>query len=119
MPGKDGKNALPALGLAEGVARNTEINKAGKSVSTAPGGNVYGLGLDSAGINLSSANAISAAQSVIGLAMTNIKNAYKDLLNAATPATAQPKAVTGPVPAYITAQIANYTAGLNRLTGGG
>jgi hypothetical protein len=119
MPGKNGKNALPSLGLSEGVARNTAINKAGKSVSTAPGGNVYGLGLDSAGIDLSSANAISAAQSVIGQAMTKIKNAYQDLLSAATPASAQPKTVSGPVPAYLTAQIANYQAGLDRLTGGG
>ena len=119
MPGKDGKNALPSLGLTEGVARNTAINKAGKSVSTAPGGNVYGLGLDSAGIDLSSANAISAAQSVIGQAMTKIKNAYQDLLTAATPATAKPPTISGPAPAYLTAQIANYQAGLDRLTGGG
>jgi hypothetical protein len=118
LPGKDGKNALPALGLVQGVARNTAINAAGKSVSTAPGGNVYGLGLN-AQIDLSTKNSISAAQSVIGQAMTKIKNAYQDLLTAATPQSAKPKAITGTVPSYITAQLANYTAGLNRLTGGG
>ncbi|MDB5439980.1 MAG: hypothetical protein JWM33_2407, partial [Caulobacteraceae bacterium] len=118
LPGKTGKNALPALGLTQGVARNTTINDAGKSVSTAAGGNVYGLGLN-AQIDLSDKNSISAAQSVIGQAMTKIKNAYQDLLTAATPQSAQPKAITGTVPSYITAQLANYTAGLNRLTGGG
>ncbi len=46
MPGAVGKNALPALGLTAGVARNTTVNKAGQTTSTAPGGQVYGLGLD-------------------------------------------------------------------------
>jgi hypothetical protein len=116
MPGPNGKNALPALGLTAGVARNTTINKAGQSVSTARGGQVYGLGLDSS-INLSDKASITHAQSILQLALTKIKTAYQGLVTAATPASAQPKAITGTVPAYITAQIANYQAGLDRLTG--
>jgi hypothetical protein len=49
-----------------------------------------------------------------------VRTAYKDLV-----AGAQPKGVqtanasaNGPVPAYLTNQIANYQAALNRLTGG-
>jgi hypothetical protein len=118
MPGPNGKNALPALGLAPGVARNTTVDKNGKTVSTAQGGTVYGLGLDSS-INLSDKTSITHAQSILQLALTKIKNAYQGLVTAATPASAKPQAITGTVPAYLTAQIANYQAGLDRLTGGG
>ena len=52
-----------------------------------------------------------------------IRKAYQGLVTAATPATPQSVAAkaakaSGPVPAYLTAQIANYQAGLARLTGG-
>jgi hypothetical protein len=48
-----------------------------------------------------------------------IRTIYKDLLAAATPKSAQAAAATGKAPAYLTNQIANYQAALNRLTGGG
>jgi hypothetical protein len=116
LPGPVGKNALPSLGLTAGIARNTTVNKAGQSVSTASGGTAYGLGLDTS-INLSDKASITHAQSILQLALTKVKTAYQGLVTAATPASAQPKAITGTVPAYITAQIANYQAGLDRLTG--
>ena len=54
----------------------------------------------------------------------DIRQAYKDLVAAATPDSvkkaqaAQTAAVSGTVPAYLTAQISNYQAALQRLTGG-
>jgi hypothetical protein len=57
---------------------------------------------------------------VLNDALGVIRNAYKDLETAAKP---KPPATpgaghSGPVPAYLTTQIANYQAALNRLTGG-
>jgi len=117
LPGAPGKNALPSLGLTEGIARNTKINDAGKAVSTAPGGNVYGLGIDGS-ISIGDKVSLGHAQSILQAAMTKIKNAYQDLATAAAPKTAQAPKTSGPVPAYLQAQIANYQAGLNRLNGG-
>jgi len=52
-----------------------------------------------------------------------IRKAYKDLVKAATPksqldAAAAAAAASGKVPAYMTNQISNYQAALERLTGG-
>jgi hypothetical protein len=120
LPGKGGKNVLDALGLTEGIARKTKINADGKSVPTAGGGNIYGIGLDM-DLNISSKASIKTAQDVLMQALTKIRTAYKDLAAAAAPksTTTAAKSAAGPVPAYLSAQIANYQAGLDRLTGGG
>jgi hypothetical protein len=47
-----------------------------------------------------------------------IRTIYKDLVAAATPKSAQALAASGTVPKYLTNQIANYQAALDRLTGG-
>lgn len=117
LAGKGGKNALDALGLAEGVVRNTKIVD-GKSVSAAPGGNIYGLGLD-LNLNLLTEDARKSATTAISAALAKIRTAYRDLEAAAKPKTATTAQTGGKVPAYLQAQIANYQAGLNRLTGGG
>ncbi len=124
--GAGGKDALPTLGLAPGVIRATVTTTTSAGTQTLPADGksmLYGLGLDS---NLSLANAaqISHAQSELATAMGVIRKAYQALVAAATPQTAQTAAAkagkaTGPAPAYLTAQIANYQAGLARLTGGG
>jgi hypothetical protein len=117
LPGKGGKNMLEALGLTEGVVRLTTVEN-GKTVSAGDGLNVYGLGLTN-DLNLANADAVKNAQAVLAKAETAIRNAYKDLESAAKPASAVTQDFSGPVPAYLTNQIANYTAALNRLTGGG
>ncbi|MDB5469361.1 MAG: hypothetical protein JWR84_921 [Caulobacter sp.] len=116
LPGKGGKNMLEALGLTEGVVRNT-VMKDGKSVAADGNGNIYGLGLAN-DINLKDDDAIRNAQLVLSKAMSSIRSAYKDLETAAKPASVTKAAASGPVPAYLTSQIANYTAALNRLSGG-
>ena len=119
MPGKGGKDLLEAIGLTEGIVRRTEFVD-GKTVSTAPGGEVYGLALD-VGINLDTKEDAMHAAAVIAAALGKIRTAYKDLENLAKPKslTQTNASANGPVPAYLSAQIANYQAGLARLTGGG
>ncbi len=118
LPGKGGKDLLEAVGLEEGIVRRTQIVD-GKTVSTAQGGEIYGLALDSE-INLTSSDEIKHAQAVLATALGKIRTAYRDLENLSKPKSLTAAgAPTGPVPAYLQAQIANYQAGLNRLTGGG
>ena len=118
MPGKDGKDVLTALGLSEGVARNTKFVD-GKIVTTAPGGNIYGLGLKM-DLNLNTADDIKNAQTVLSNAIGKVRSVYRDYVVAASPEPVggAAAAASGPAPAYLRAQIANYQAGLNRLMGG-
>jgi hypothetical protein len=117
LPGKNGKNMLDALGLTEGVVRRTTVEN-GKTVAADGKGNIYGLGLAN-DISLKDEDAIRNAQLVLSKAMSAIRSAYKDLENAAKPPSLTSNSASGPVPAYLSSQIANYTAALNRLTGGG
>jgi hypothetical protein len=116
MPGKGGKNVLDALGLAEGMVRKTEFID-GKARTVAPGGEIYGLGLKT-DIDLSDKDAIKRAMDVLSASLGKIRTVYRDLEAAAKPKSATTPDVSGPVPAYLSAQIANYQAGLNRLMGG-
>ena len=118
LPGKGGVDALEALGLTPGVVRNTIIDKAGKSVSADGGGPVFGLGLP-AELDVSSETAIKNSLSVLSKSLTRVRDAYRQLEAAAKPQTTTSAAANGPVPAYMTSQIANYQAALDRLTGGG
>lgn len=117
LPGKNGKNMLEALGLAEGVVRNTEMVN-GKSVAADGKGNIYGLALAN-DLSLKDEDTIRNAQLVLSKAMSAIRSAYKDLENAAKPASVSNPSASGPVPAYLSSQISNYQAALNRLSGGG
>ncbi len=120
--GKTDRDALESLGIPEGVVRATKINSAGKTVSADGKGMFYGLGLDRF-LKLDTDNDIQHARAELQKAMGVIRTAYKDLVAAATPrdllAEAQKAAnISGKVPAYLTSQISNYQAALNRLTGG-
>ncbi len=109
IAGKGGKDALEALGLSEGVARVSggEADKEKK---------IYGLKLSN-DLTLEGKEAIKTALDQLDAALSKIRSIYRDLKTAATPQTG-PAAPTGPVPAYLQAQLANYQAGLSRLTGG-
>lgn len=118
LPGKGGVDSLAALGLTPGVVRNTVIDKDGKSVSADGGGPVFGLGLP-AELDVSTDTAVKNALAVLSKSLSRIRDAYRQLEAAARPATTTSAAASGPVPAYMTSQIANYQAALDRLTGGG
>jgi hypothetical protein len=119
--GPAGKDALAGLGLQAGVVRTTTADKSGNLVPGDGKGQIYGLKFDG-DMSLNTPSSISHVAAELAAAMGVIRQAYKDLQTAATPPSvlAQQKAVsTGTVPAYLTAQIANYQAALDRLTGGG
>jgi hypothetical protein len=109
IAGKGGKDALESLGLTEGVARVTggDADKAKK---------IYGLKLSN-DLSLDGKEAIKTAFSQLDQALSKIRTIYRDLKTAAAPKTG-PATPSGPVPAYLQAQLANYQAGLTRLTGG-
>jgi hypothetical protein len=121
LPGPDGKDALGALGLTPGVARNTAtIN--GKLMPADGKGQIYGLSLP-ATLSLSSPEGIKAAADALSQALKTVTKAYNDLRTAAMPQTASTAPTHGKtggtVPKYLSNQIANYQAALDRLTGGG
>jgi len=117
--GPEGKDALAGLGLPQGIVRATSTDKAGKTAPADGKGQIYGLKLDGK-INLDNATNISHVAAELAAAMGVIRQAYKDLQTAATPKSVldQAKAASGPVPAYLTNQIANYQQALARLGGG-
>jgi hypothetical protein len=117
--GPAGKNALPALGLAEGLVTTNASAKA-KSASSAGGARPttslkanYALGLES-GLNLGSPSSVKNALAQLSAAITTVKQIYTDMT---TKPSTRGAGVNGPVPAYLTAEIANYQAAMIRLTG--
>ncbi len=116
--GPPGQNALPALGLAEGLVTTNATAKA-KSASSAGGAIAttslkanYALGLQST-LSLASTADISNALAQLGGAITTVKQIYTDMTTKPTNHTA---GYQGAVPAYLTAEISNYQAALARLT---
>lgn len=115
LPGKNG-DALEALGITQGVIRNTVIDKSGKSVSADGQGPVFGIGLD-IDLSLSSKDNIAAAIAALGKSLSKVRDAYRTLETAAKPAVQSTPGAGGAVPEYMSNQIANYQAALDRLTG--
>lgn len=117
LPGKGGTDVLEALGLATGVVRGTTVDRSGKTVSADGGGPMFGIELPGE-IDVGSDLAVKAALATLDRSLGKIRTAYRELEAAANPAKAQTAAPTGVAPAYLTNQIANYQAALDRLTGG-
>jgi hypothetical protein len=72
-------------------------------------------------LNLSTAANAQHASNAIQAAMSAVQSAYRDLVTPPTIASEQAAAAHtsgGAVPAYLTNEIANYQAGLNRLLQG-
>ncbi|MFM1960157.1 MAG: hypothetical protein RL588_1674 [Pseudomonadota bacterium] len=120
IAGPEGKDALKGLGLPEGVLRNTTVAKGGKLAPADGGYPIYGLKLNGK-INLENSAEIGHAAAELAAAITVIRSAYRDLKDAATPASvkAAQAAPTAAVPAYMQKQIANYQEALAKLTGSG
>jgi hypothetical protein len=119
--GPGDRDALSILGIAEGVVRKTVTSKSGLTTSADGKANLYGLGLAS-DLNLADDQQLSHALAELAAAQGVIRMAYKALVAAATPKSQQAAAAAasagGTVPAYLTNQIANYQAALERLTAG-
>jgi hypothetical protein len=116
--GKTDVDALEMLGLSPGVVRAT-TTKNGVTTPADGKADYFGLGLPM-DINLSDTDQIKHAAAEIAAAQGVIRKAYQSLANPASATTTAKTntATSGTVPAYLTAQIANYQAALDRLTGG-
>ncbi|CAN5396045.1 regulatory protein FlaEY [soil metagenome] len=101
--GETGRDALAGLGLSSGY-----IGQAGGSDGVVK---TFGLALPS-NLGLGDAASIKTAGEKIQAAMKAVRDAYREL----APKT-DTSATSGTVPAYLTAQLANYQAALSRLTG--
>lgn len=100
--GEPGRDALAGLGLSQGYVGPTSGD-----------GTLRTFGLDlPRNLTLNDATAVKASGERLQAAMKAVRDAYRAL----APATTLPGA-GGPVPAYLTAQLANYQAALARLGG--
>jgi hypothetical protein len=99
--GETGRDALLGLGLSPGFIGMTPSDASRKT---------FGLNLPG-GLTLNDAESITTANEKIQGALKAIRDAYRDL---APKSESRP---SGPVPAYLTNQIANYQAALSRLVG--
>jgi len=116
LPGPAGSNALTALGLNAGVIQTAPaLSSSTKKTTTTSGvaANTYGLNIDG-GFNLTTTAGIQAAQKSLQTAAALVQTAFYTLANGNKPASTTPQ-ITGTVPAYLQAQLANYQAGLSRL----
>lgn len=116
-PGTADKDALEVLGIPEGVVRAT-TSRNGQTVPGDGKGMIYGLSLPS-DLNLDNVDQLNHTLSELGQAMGVIRRAYRYLATGGSEQPEAKKPVTGPVPAYLTNQIASYQTALARLTGGG
>ncbi len=115
-PGANGRNALSALGFAQGVVTKSEAARGGLRT--------FGLGLIAADLKLDTPEAIARTKAEISAAVSIVRQAYEKLLNPnAKEPTAEEKALEarrqniGQAPDYYTQQLANYRAALARLGG--
>ncbi|MCR5875943.1 hypothetical protein LRS10_18380 [Phenylobacterium sp. J426] len=118
-PGKADRDALELLGIPDGVLRKTESGKNGRTVAADGKPMFYGLDMDKH-LNLKNEDEVKHALADLARAQGVIRQIYRDLVAAATPrdplAAAQISS-GGKVPSYLTNQLANYQAALNRLGG--
>jgi hypothetical protein len=121
VAGKGGTDVLTALGLAGGVVRATRT-EGDKTVSADGRGQVYGLQLPPE-LDLTTEAGRKNANVVITRAISQIRTAYRETADAAQgisrDTTKTSGKTDGTVPKYLSDQLANYQAALNRLTGGG
>ncbi|PZQ55991.1 MAG: transcriptional regulator, partial [Phenylobacterium zucineum] len=114
LSGPAGKDALAGMGLSPGLVIETD-DEARAAQDAKP----MGLEVD-ATLTLSSASAIAEAVSSLQSAMSNVRAVYFYLKygDSSDEETKSSGKTGGTVPAYLTNQIANYQAALDRLTGG-
>lgn len=119
--GDQGRDALSGLGLPEGsiIGKGSLLDK-DESTSDAP--EIFAMELPTS-MSISSKDAATKALEALTKAQSVIQRAYRDL----TTDPALKALLDGPqagkrggaVPSYLTAQVQNYQAGLDRLLGGG
>ena len=126
LPGPNGKDALGPLGLKAGIIQTAPaipikpkvipgVTNTSSQTSNTKTIDTYGLGI-AQDFNLTTTAGVQAAQKAIKVALTLVQTAYTNLSTAGQASSNTP-AITGTVPAYLQSELANYSAGLSRLTG--
>jgi hypothetical protein len=112
--GRDGRDALPALGLSSGLV----------AVAEGAGPRPFGLGLLAGDLKLGSRAEISKTKAELSAAVSLVRQAYEALLyphakeqSEADKALAERRRNAGEAPDHYRAQLANYQAALARLGG--
>ncbi len=118
-----GRDALASLGISEGLVTTDAVT----AKATAPGSQTHGalpatnklqgyysLSLPSS-LSIGTSNDVKQAQAALQLALSTVRTIYGDMT---TPPAASSTAAKAP-PTYLTNEIAQYQAALNRLTSGG
>lgn len=120
--GADGQDALSGLGLPEGAVRGEAPLGAREEDATSDAPRVFALELP-AGLSIADRDGALAASEALSEALSKVRRAHRDL----TMDPALRDLLEGPqngkrggqVPAYMQERLANYTAGLQRLSSGG
>lgn len=115
IAGADGRDALAKLGMEPARLSATEVADA-KAPKVRPGGN-FGLNLTGA-LNLNSAKDAAVALSKVKSAISMTQTAYRSLYWDSTKEAIVNGTVTSGGSAYQQAQLAQYQAALDRLSGG-
>ena len=115
--GPAGQDALGPLGLREGLVSDVATAAAPTAINGQPvTGDIqshYSITVPSE-LSLSTPAGVAAAKTSLATAVAEVQSIYSDL----TTSKSTGSGTSGTVPAYITAQIANYQQALSRLTGG-
>lgn len=118
IAGEDGQDALAGLGIKVATIYDdgSLLDSAEEQEARTP---IFGLGLED-GINLANTTDAAYALEVLNGALKEIRDIYREItkdpeLEALLKAGSK---TSGTVPAYLTAQLANYQAGLARLSAG-
>ena len=116
IAGPANSDALGRLGLAAGTIANAPSTTSSSSTSSSSASSqVFGLGF-SGTMDISTSTDAGAAGAQLQNILTNIRNAYRTS-NAPPAASASTNTQTGPAPAYLTAQVANYQLALSMFPG--
>ena len=115
--GPAGQDALGSLGLSEGLVSSSASASAPTTLNgvkvTSEVKSHYSITVPDS-LSLSNATNVATTQKALSIAIADVQSIYSDLTTAKTTSTGS---TGGTVPAYLTAQIANYQQALARLSG--
>jgi hypothetical protein len=120
VAGPADSDALARLGIAAGTIANAATSSSttstSLSASTGAASQVFGLGF-SGTMDISTTSDAGAARAQLLNVLTNIQNAYRTSNTPASSTSSTTPQATGPAPAYLTSQIANYQIALSMFPG--
>lgn len=117
IAGPEGFDALTGLGLAPGKVINEGPKAETQSEDEAPQSKIIGLELDGR-FGLATRKDAEEAVKEIDRALAQVRKAYRALTLDPLLEKMKKPAPTGPAPAFLREQLANYAAGLQRLQAG-